>query len=144
VSVFLLDVNVLLALSWPSHRAHDKAQGWFEKNAHQGWATCPLTQTAFIRLSSNVSFSSAAITPQQAGSLLEISLGNPHHQFWPDELNVFDAIAAFKQNITGHQQITDAYLLGLTIFHKGKLATLDGGISSLIPERQRTKYIEQL
>ena len=28
----------------------------------------------------------------------------------------------------GHRQTTDAYLLGLAVFNKGKLATLDRGI----------------
>jgi predicted nucleic acid-binding protein len=31
----------------------------------------------------------------------------------------------------GHRQITDAYLLGLAIHNKGKLATLDRGIRHL-------------
>jgi predicted nucleic acid-binding protein len=34
---------------------------------------------------------------------------------------------------TGHQQITDAYLVALAIRHRGKLATLDRGIVQLAP-----------
>jgi len=33
---------------------------------------------------------------------------------------------------TGHQQVTDAYLLGLAIHYKGKLATFDQGLGSMV------------
>jgi uncharacterized protein len=131
--LFLLDVNVLLALSWPSHRDHSRAQGWFEANASTGWATCPFTQAAFIRLSSNPSFSRDAIAPSKAQTLLDISLGHPDHHFWPDEISVRDALAPLRTSVVGHRQTTDAYLLGLAIFRRGKLATFDSAIASLLP-----------
>jgi len=36
-----------------------------------------------------------------------------------------------EEKLFGHQQVTDAYLLGLAIRKKGKLATLDRGILTL-------------
>jgi hypothetical protein len=39
VSGFLLEVNVVIALLWPPHEAHERAQRWFAKNASHGWAT---------------------------------------------------------------------------------------------------------
>jgi predicted nucleic acid-binding protein len=36
--------------------------------------------------------------------------------------------ARFAARISGHQQITDAYLLGLAIKEKGVLVTFDKGI----------------
>jgi len=50
VSVSLLDVNVLLALAWPTHVHHAAAHRWFAENHAMGWATCPLTQLGFVRL----------------------------------------------------------------------------------------------
>ena len=50
---------------------------------------------------------------------------HPAHQFWADDIPVTDALAALGIRISGHQQITDAYLLALAVNHKGKLATLD-------------------
>ena len=50
VSVSLLDVNVLLALAWPTHVHHLAAHRWFAENHDAGWATCPLTQLGFVRL----------------------------------------------------------------------------------------------
>ena len=34
MTAFLLDVNVLIAMSWPSHRSHDAALRWFGANHH--------------------------------------------------------------------------------------------------------------
>lgn len=144
MAVLLLDANLLLALSWPSHQHHQRAQKWLEGKAHNGWATCPFTQTAFIRLSSNPSVSRDAIAPSKAQILLDISLGHPHHQFWPDELSVRDAIAPLRGSVVGHRQITDAYLLGLTIFRKGKLATFDRAIAALVPEGVATNSVLEL
>jgi toxin-antitoxin system PIN domain toxin len=144
VAVFLLDANVLLALSWPTHLHHDHAQNWLETHARSGWASCPFTQAAFIRLSSNPVVSPEAIPPSKAQILLDISLKHPHHHFWPDELSVRDAIAPLRSNVVGHRQITDAYLLGLAIFRKGKLATFDRAIASLVPEGVATNSVLEL
>ena len=42
-------------------------------------------------------------------------------------------MSRFGDRLVGHQQVTDAYLLGLTVQNKGKLATLDRGIVDLLP-----------
>jgi len=47
----LLDVNVLVALAWPTHLHHEPAHHWFHRRRINGWATCTLTQIAFVRLS---------------------------------------------------------------------------------------------
>jgi toxin-antitoxin system PIN domain toxin len=134
VPAFLLDVNMLLPLFWPPHENHRRAQRWFAHHAASGWATCPFTQAAFIRLISNPRFTREAVAPMQAEQTLHLSLNHPHHQFWPDELSVRDAIAPLCGSLVGHRQITDAYLLGLAIHRKGKLVTFDRAIASLVPE----------
>lgn len=138
-SAFLLDVNVLIAMTWPAHRAHGKVQQWLAHHAREKWATCPFTETAFVRILSNPAFSPNALTPADAIALLRSNLAHPAHQFWPDNLGLLDAIASCEGRITGHQQITDAYLLGLALHRKGKLATLDSGIASLVPEKNAAR-----
>jgi predicted nucleic acid-binding protein len=64
----LLDLNVLIALAWPSHVHHAVAQTWFGRNRRQGWATYPMTQTGFLRISSNPKFIDGAVTPGEARS----------------------------------------------------------------------------
>jgi uncharacterized protein len=139
VSGFLLDVNVLIALLWPPHEAHARAQRWFAHNARQGWATCAMTQAGFVRIVSNPAFSSHAVSPRDAQEVLSGSLQHPAHRFWAEDIGVAEAFAHFGRLLLGHQQVTDAYLLGLAIHKKGRLATLDAGLSSLLPEQSAAR-----
>jgi uncharacterized protein len=137
VTAFLLDVNLLIALMWPAHEDHDKAQGWFAHNAHQGWATCPFTQAAFVRIVANPAFSPDAPSPLEAASLLASNLKHQNHHFWADEITLSEAIEPFSNRLSGHQQVTDAYLLGLAIHKKGKLVTMDRAVTALLPAPAR-------
>jgi uncharacterized protein len=136
VSRFLLDVNVLVALSWPEHEFHETVQDWFGRNARNGWATCPLTQAGFVRIVSNPAFSPRAVSPTEALQALALTVRHPAHEFWPDHITVVDALARFEGRLVGHQQVTDAYLLALAIEKKGKLATLDRSIVDLVDKRE--------
>ncbi len=46
----LLDVNVLIALTWPHHVHHNAAKSWFAGVRGNGWTTCPLTEAGFVRV----------------------------------------------------------------------------------------------
>jgi uncharacterized protein len=135
MTAFLLDVNVLIALMWPAHEGHAQAQAWFSRGSREGWATCPLTQAAFVRIITNPAFSRDAVTPQEAVKLLDANLNHPSHRFWADEIGLVAATQPFVQRLIGHQQVTDAYLLGLAMHKRGKLATMDRGVLSLLPEK---------
>jgi toxin-antitoxin system PIN domain toxin len=132
---FLLDVNVLIAMAWPTHRDHQKVHEWLARHARDGWATCPLTQTSFVRMLSNPAFSANALTPTDALTLLQANLAHPAHRFWADEVSMIDSLKLFAQKLTGHQQVTDAYLLGLAIHKRGKLATMDRAVRTLLPDK---------
>ncbi len=134
MTVFLLDVNVLIGLSWPTHESHEHVLRWFARNAVRGWATCPFTQAAFVRISSNPAFSPHAVSPQEALRLLNTNLKHPGHRFWRDEIDLGQAVRRFQERLVGHRQVTDAYLLGLALFKKGRLATLDESVMTLLPE----------
>ena len=131
MGAFLLDANVLIALAWPEHVFHETVGRWFVRHSADGWATCPFTQAAFVRVLSNPAFSVDALTPENALRVLESNLGLPGHHFWADSISVPDALRSIEGRLRGHQQITDAYLLGLAIHHRGRLATLDKGIEAL-------------
>ncbi|MGA8153057.1 MAG: TA system VapC family ribonuclease toxin [Terriglobales bacterium] len=133
MSAFLLDVNVLIALGWGGHPDHDRVSQWFTGYGARGWATCPITQAAFVRIVSNPAFSAHAASPREALRLLTTNLRHPKHQFWPDDVSLGESVSRFEDRLVGHQQITDAYLLGLSVHKNGKLATLDRGIMDLLP-----------
>jgi toxin-antitoxin system PIN domain toxin len=132
VSAYLLDVNVLVALAWPTHVLHESVSRWFGQHAQQGWATCPFTQSAFVRLLSNPAFSPAALSAQNAASLLQRNLEHPAHHFWTADITLRQALEISGVRLNGHRQVTDAYLLGLAFHKKGRLATCDGSLSALL------------
>lgn len=144
MTAFLLDVNVLIALMWPAHEGHSQSQEWFGRKSRDGWATCPFTQAAFVRIISNPAFSRDAVTPQEAMKILAANLNHPAHQFWAGEISFAQAAQRFGERITGHQQVTDAYLLGLAIHKKGKLATMDRAVLALLPEKSRERDLIEL
>jgi len=138
----LLDANVLIALSWPHHLHHAKAHEWFHGTGRKAWATCPLVQIAFIRISSNPKIIVDAATPRYALDVLKKIVAMPGHHFWPDTVAATDAVAFESAALVGHRRVADAYLLSLAQHHKGKLATFDGGIGDLIPANtERRQYI---
>ena len=69
--ISLPDVNVLIALAWPNHVHHAAAWVWFKANRKQGWATCPLTEAGFVRVSCNPSVVRHTVTPLDAIAVLE-------------------------------------------------------------------------
>jgi len=134
---FLLDLNLLLALAWPSHVHHDLAHGWFESEGSPRWATCPLTQLGFIRLSSNPLFTTDAVTPDAALEMLRVMTARDEHAFWPDDMDCISSGFPIGLRISGHRQVTDAYLFSLARARSGCLATLDRRIRRLLPHDER-------
>lgn len=133
MTAYLLDVNLVVALSWPGHQFHETVQRWFAHHAPKGWATCPIVEAGFVRIVSNPAFSPRAVSPSEAVSALRGTVNHPAHQFWPDSIAFADAVRFLRGPLTGHRQITDAYLVGLAIHKKGKLATLDRGMLQIAP-----------
>ncbi len=119
----LLDVNLLLALSDPMHIHHEAAHRWFGEVGHRAWATCPLTENAYVRIASHPSYPNR---PGDAAVVLE-SLRRFHavagHDFWPEEVSLLDLV--LPGATLSHSQVTDIFLLGLAARKGGKLATFD-------------------
>lgn len=140
---YLLDTNLLIALLWPSHEQHGLALKWFTRHRGKGWATCPITQAGFVRIVSNPAFSRDAVQPREAIQVLSANTAAKDHSFWPDALPVAEAVAFTGVRLMGHQQVTDAYLLGLAARRGGVLATLDQRIAALTePKSAERKALE--
>jgi uncharacterized protein len=133
VGIVLLDVNVLVALAWPEHEAHERVGRWFARHSRAGWATCPFTESGLVRTLSNPAFSPNALTPTNALAVLESNLKLPGRHFWTANIPLGEAMRNIGGRLAGHRQITDAYLLGLAIHHKGRVGTMDRGIATLDP-----------
>jgi predicted nucleic acid-binding protein len=67
---------------------------------------------------------------ERAIEILQSLRSHSGYRYWPiTQTESWVAVTArFAARITGHQQITDAYLLGLAIKEDGVLVTFDRGI----------------
>jgi len=136
---YLLDTNLLIALFWPSHGSHGLAVNWFSRHRGKGWATCPITEAGFVRIVSNPAFSRDAVRPRDAIQILCENTVAQDHQFWPAESPLDAAVAFAGVHLIGHQQVTDAYLLGLAISRDAELATLDKRIGALTEAKSKER-----
>ena len=118
---FLLDTNALLALAWQNHEHHEVVTRWLR--SVKSFATCPITQGGFLRLSSNPALGFSNGT-NDAFTSLDSILGDERHVFWPDDLSFAEAEVC-RDLIRSHAQVTDKYLAALARRHNGTLATMD-------------------
>lgn len=121
--VYLLDVNLLLALSDPLHEHHEIAHDWFAATGQYGWATCPLTENSFVRIASHPQYPNRPGNPRIVLNLLRQFCALNGHHFWAETVSLRDWVG-FDDQIT-HKQLTDVYLLYVAKHWGGKLATLD-------------------
>lgn len=120
----LLDVNVLIALHDRDHVHHERAATWFAGHAGQGWASCPLTQNACLRIMSQPAYPSPQPLALLVG-MLQQSTASPVHQHWSDDICILDATRFHHAHMHGHRQLTDLYLLGLAVKNGGRLVSFD-------------------
>lgn len=132
MSVALLDVNVLLALLIEDHAFHATATEWFAKQCKSGWATCPLTETGFVRIAAQTA--TAGWTVRHALRVIEENRGAAGHVFWPLDYSMSEILPEIRARIHGPKQLTDAVLLDLAIRRGGVLATFDQKVRGMFPE----------
>ncbi len=126
------DVNVLIALSWKNHIHHKAARTWFTRSRNELFATCPITECGFVRLSMNISVVGEPVSFEIALQALQTYYALPNYKFLPLEYNFRDMTTSF--HLSGHRQTTDAYLLGTAIKHQGKLVSFDKKIKSILSD----------
>lgn len=127
--VALLDVNVLVALFDPGHIHHLTAHDWFSEHSTQGWSTCPLTENGLIRVLSNPGYPGRRTTTHDAARRLRVFCKSREHSFWENSVSVLDERSIRTRHVQGHRQLTDVYLLALAVARRGRLVTLNAGVS---------------
>jgi toxin-antitoxin system PIN domain toxin len=125
VTVFLLDVNVLIALIDPAHVQHDQAHDWFTRRGQKAFATCPITENGLLRIVGHPRYPNTPGTPSAVAELLKTLRTLPGHHFWPDDISLVDANFVNTTLLSSHSQTTDTYLLALAKAHNGRLASMD-------------------
>lgn len=128
----LLDVNVLVSMAWPNHVHHGAAQRWFRNRPSGLWATTPVTESGFVRVSSNRAAIPMAVTPPEALALLARIRQVHDHVFLPDDLEQVIGTGHLPTGrVVSHRLVTDAHLLALARRHGARLATLDRGVAAM-------------
>ena len=137
----LLDVNVLVARAWPTHVHHHRAVAWFSDHLPAAWATAPITQAGFIRVSSNRKVLPDARSPGEAAGVLRAITDLAGHELWPDDVDLVRRCAATFDRLHGYRQVTDAHLLAVASRHDGRLVTFDAAVAELAEDRARVTVL---
>ena len=124
----LLDVNALVALAWDSHVHHAAVRSWFSAHHEQGWATCPLTESGFVRVSANPKILPVALGVEAARAVLVALRAVAGHRFLIDDVSIGDGDVPA---LAGHRQVTDAHLLVLARRRGARLVSFDAGLLAL-------------
>jgi len=134
--IFLLDVNVLLAMGYADHVHSERVDRWVSQLAAEHgrdrmmFATCPITELGFVRVSSGkAAYAESVAAARDDLEDLKTSIGM---LLIPDDLPSRHLPIWVRKS----DQTTDGYLLALAKAHDACLATLDRFIpgSVFIPE----------
>jgi hypothetical protein len=136
----LLDVNVLIALLDAAHVGHAAASRWLARELKHGWASCPLTQNGCIRVMSQPAYPGALPAAEVAGRLGEAAR-EAAHAFWPDDISLLDDKVLDWQQVLGHRQVTDNYLLALAVRHQGRFVTFDARVTGAAVRAAKARHL---
>lgn len=122
---YLLDVNVLIALLDEDHVYHGPVSKWFHSAGLQ-WAICAFTEAGLLRHMTRPKIGDMEM--EDAVAMLRRFTENPGYDYVPISADWQTLTEPFSTRLHGHNQITDAYLLGLALREGLVLVTLDKGI----------------
>ena len=131
----LLDVNVLISLLDANHEHHAATMGWWSQN-NDPWASCPITQNGYLRIVTQKGYGNT-ISFEEAIKKLTEAVSSPDHEFLPDNISLLDQKLFAHKQVRGPKQLTDIYLLALSVSHGARLVTFDQGIP-LVAVQQAT------
>jgi len=126
----LFDSSFLISFFDVHHIFHDRASAWYGKHRENGWATCPMTQNAVLRIVSKPAYSSVrSYSLVELRDVLRQNVRETDHEFWFDDVSLLDDSRIRAEYIIGPNQLTDVYLLALAVKNGGRLVTFDERIS---------------
>lgn len=126
---YLLDVNVLVALTGRSHVHHRFIKEWFYASPSLQWDICAFTEAGFLR---NATASRPGqITMSEATEILNHLAQHPGYRYLPIDADWQTLCSPFFARLYGTKQVTDVYLLGLSVREDLVLVTMDKAIIHL-------------
>jgi toxin-antitoxin system PIN domain toxin len=128
-SRYLLDVNVLVALTTRSHVHHGLVKAWFYASPDLAWSLCAFAEAGFLR--NATAPRSGQITMSEATAVLKQLAQHPGYRYLPVNADWQTLCSPFFTRLYGTKQVTDAYLLGLALREDLVLVTMDKGVVHL-------------
>ena len=132
--VHLLDTNVVLALLDERHAHHVAAEAWFDSPGLR-WSFCAFTEAGVLRFFTRPK--TGDLSMEQATAMLERLKQQPGYHYQPIAADWQALTEPFRRRLHGHNQVTDAYLLGLAVREGLVLTTFDKALSHLAGEQER-------
>ena len=123
MSRYLLDANVVIALTVAEHEHHEAASAWLA--TVRNFALCPIVEGALVRYLLRVGESMAT-----ADAVLRGVRTSSRCAFWPDSISYLDIDSP---GLSGHRQVTGAYLAALARAHGECVATFDAAMAMRHP-----------
>ncbi len=124
MTTFLIDANVVIALTIVEHEHHERATEWL--STVDRFAVCPVVEGALIRFLLRIGESM-----ETAAAVLGGVRASERCEFWPDSLSYAEVDVS---TIRGHRQVTDSYLAALARNGSTQLATFDRALAARHPE----------
>lgn len=126
----LLDANFLIALLDSTHSFNKKAHTWWTKENRFGWASCPITENAVLRVMSNPGYDPRnRISVDDVIAQLDEFISISDHEFYADRISFLDHSIFDGTKILGFRQLTDIYLVALATVNEARLVTFDQRIN---------------
>ena len=132
--VHLLDVNVVLALLDQAHIHNGTAEQWFDTPDLQ-WALCAFSEAGVLRFLTRPT--TGEMSMEQVTAMLESLKQQPGYHYQPIAADWQALTRPFFKRVHGHNQVTDAYLLGLAVREGLVLTTFDKALLHLAGEHKR-------
>lgn len=133
--LYLLDVNLLVAMTLRDHVQHRIARQWFDTLQPASWATCSYTEMGFARICLNGDVTGRTIIWSSILAMLTKFRTLPGHRLIQDNLDLLSSPVVTRAPVFGHRQVSDLYLAALAARNSAVLATLDRGVvEGLHPE----------
>lgn len=126
----LLDANVLVALAVDAHIHHAAAHAALA-GFGSGWATCPITESALLRLLLNPLVTGRTVAGAEALAVLSGIRAQPSWHFIDDRSSL-DEPGIDTTPLIGSKQVTDFHLINLAAGHGAVLATFDARIAAAL------------
>ena len=117
-----------------AHIHHPAATAWFE-TPRLRWSLCAFTEAGILRLLTRTK--ALNLPMQQATGMLHSLKQQPGYRYQPIPADWETLTKPFARRLHGHNQVTDAFLLGLAIREGLVLTTFDKALLHLAGEHKK-------